>query len=155
MLGSGLRWSPGDFSRHALCTAIAAEVLAGTTERLDPQVAYTAGLVCDLGKLTLAHNCHEFYPAVRTCVEQTQCTWEQAERNVLGYHHADAGVRLLKAWTFPTLFIQAVEHQFQPATARPRRCRWSPTCTPRSTWRRRWAPACWRKDSRPSSTARS
>jgi HD-like signal output (HDOD) protein len=46
-LGS-LRWNPGDFSRHSLCTAIAAEVLAGTTERLEPQMAYTAGLVCDL-----------------------------------------------------------------------------------------------------------
>ncbi len=116
-LGAGLRWGPGDFSRHALCTAIAAEVLAGTTERLDPQVAYTAGLVCDLGKLTLAHNCRDFYPAVRTCLEQTQCSWEQGERTVLGYHHADAGARLLRAWSFPALFIKAVEHQFQPAQA--------------------------------------
>ncbi len=112
-----LRWGAGDFSRHALCTAIAAEVLAGTTERLDPQIAYTAGLVCDLGKLTLAHNCHAFYPAIRTCIEQTQCTWEEGERAILGYHHADAGMRLLKAWSFPALFIKAVEHQFQPSKA--------------------------------------
>lgn len=114
---TGLRWSPGDFSRHALCTAISAEVLAATTERLDPQVAYTAGLVCDVGKLALAHSCHDFYPAVRVCTEQTKCTWEQAERTVLGYHHADAGVRLLKAWNFPTVFIQAIEHQFVPMSA--------------------------------------
>ena len=112
-----LRWGAGDFSRHALCTAIAAEVLAGTTERLDPQVAYTAGLVCDLGKLTLAHTCNDFYPAIRAHVEQTQCTWEQGERTMLGYNHADAGMRLLKGWTFPPLFIMAVEHQFQPASA--------------------------------------
>jgi HD-like signal output (HDOD) protein len=116
-LGGGLRWGPGDFSRHALCTAIAAEVLASTTERLDPQVAYTAGLVCDLGKLALAHNCHSFYPAVRDCVEQTKCTWEQGERTVLGYHHGDAGHRLLKAWSFPSIFLTAVEYQFAPATA--------------------------------------
>lgn len=115
--GPGLRWSPGDFSRHALVTAIAAEVLTSTTERLDPQVAYTAGLVCDMGKLALAHGCREFYPAVRACAEQTRCTWEQAERTVLGYHHADAGVRLLKAWNFPPLFVQAVEHQFTPTSA--------------------------------------
>jgi HD-like signal output (HDOD) protein len=115
--GTGLRWSPGDFSRHALVTAIAAEVLTSTTERLDPQVAYTAGLVCDMGKLALAHGCREFYPAVRVCAEQTRCTWEQAERTVLGYHHADAGIRLLKAWNFPSLFIQAVEHQFTPTSA--------------------------------------
>jgi len=116
MLG-GLRWNPGDFSRHSLCTAIAAEVLAGTTERIEPQVAYTAGLVCDLGKLALAHCCGDFYPAVRTCVEQTTCTWEQAERTVIGYHHGDAGTRLLKAWRFPDIFVMCVEHQFQPTGA--------------------------------------
>ena len=116
-LGSGVRWSPGDFSRQALCTAIAAEVLCGTTERLDPQVGYTAGLVCDLGKLALAHSCGEYYPAIRNCVDQTKCTWEQAERNVLGYHHADVGTRLLKAWSFPPVFVLAVEHQFNPTAA--------------------------------------
>ncbi len=116
-LGPGLRWTPGDFSRHALITAIAGEVLASTTERLDPQVAYTAGLVCDMGKLALAHGCASFYPAIRVCAEQTRCTWEQAERTVLGYHHADAGMRLLKAWNFPALFVQAVEHQFAPTSA--------------------------------------
>ena len=116
-LGSDVRWSPGDFSRQALCTAIAAEVLCGTTERLDPQVGYTAGLVCDLGKLALAHSCAGFYPAIRTCVEQTHCNWEQAERTVLGYHHADVGARLLKAWSFPAMFVLAVEHQFNPSAA--------------------------------------
>jgi HD-like signal output (HDOD) protein len=115
--GPGLRWTPGDFSRHALCTAISAEVLASTTERLDPQVAYTAGLICDMGKLALAHVCRDFYPAVRVCAEQTRCTWEQAERTVLGYHHADAGSRLLRAWNFPSQFVQTVEHQFAPTSA--------------------------------------
>lgn len=113
----GLRWTPGDFSRHALCTAIAAEVLASTTERIDPQIAYTAGLISDVGKLALAHSCHDFYPAIRVCAEQTRCTWEQAERTVLGYHHADAGARLLKAWNFPVEFILAAEHQFTPTSA--------------------------------------
>lgn len=116
-LGAGLRWTPGDFSRHALCTAIAAEVLASSTERLDPQMAYTAGLVCDMGKLALVHSCRDFYPAVRVCAEQTRCTWEQAERTVLGYHHADAGARLLKAWNFPVPFVLTVEHQFTPTSA--------------------------------------
>jgi len=122
-LGGGLRWNPGDFSRHSLCTAIAAEVLAGTTERIEPQLAYTAGLVTDLGKLALAHSCGDFYSSVRTCQQQTKCTWEQAERSVMGYHHGDAGTRLLKAWRFPDVFVMCVEHQFEPtgapAAARP------------------------------------
>jgi len=112
-----MRWEPGDFSRHALITAIAAEVLATATERVDPQTAYTAGLVCDLGKLALAHTCADFYPAVRLCCTQTACTWEQAERNVLGYNHADVGVRLLQGWKFPDAFVRSAQFMLRPTEA--------------------------------------
>lgn len=114
---SALRWEPGDFSRLALCTAISAEVLASTTERVDPQLAYTAGLVSDLGKLALAHGCAEFYPAVRAFRERMGCTWEQAERSVLGYHHADATRRLLIAWNFPKIFSTMSEFLTRPSEA--------------------------------------
>jgi len=112
-----LRWAPGDYSRHSLCTAIAAEVLAETTERIDPAMAYTAGLVCDLGKLALAYVCAPFYPAISECCAVGPCTWEQAEKSVLGYHHAEVGARLLRAWRFPELFAQVVEHQHEPEHA--------------------------------------
>jgi HD-like signal output (HDOD) protein len=111
------RWEPGDFSRHALITAIGAEVLAETTERINPQTAYSAGLITDLGKLAIAHSCSAFYPAIRAACEQTGCTVEQAERTVLGYHHADASVRLLRAWNFPDQFIQVAAHQLRPSEA--------------------------------------
>jgi HD-like signal output (HDOD) protein len=112
-----LRWEPGDFSRHALCTAIAAEVLAAATGRVEPQAAYTAGLVVDLGKLALAHACADFYPPIRACCEATGCTWEQAERTVLGYHHGDATVRLLQAWKFPESIVGCAQHLFKPTEA--------------------------------------
>jgi HD-like signal output (HDOD) protein len=112
-----LRWSPGDYSRHSLCTALAAEVLAESTERIDPAMAYTAGLVCDLGKLALAYLCAPFYPTISGCCAVAPCTWEQAEKSVLGYHHAEVGARLLRAWRFPELFAQVVEHQHEPAKA--------------------------------------
>jgi len=112
-----LRWEPGDFSRNTLCTALAAEALAEATGRLEPQSAYTAGLVCGLGKLALAHSCAEHYDAVRACCESTDCTWEEAEATVLGYTHAQAGARLLRAWRFPEIFALAVEFQAQPEGA--------------------------------------
>jgi HD-like signal output (HDOD) protein len=112
-----LRWEPGDFSRHALCVAIAAEVLSEATERLDPQTAYTAGLVCDLGKLALAHSCAEFYPQVRACCAEKKCTWEEAERTVLGYNYSDVSERLLKAWKFPEIFVGAAQFMMKPTEA--------------------------------------
>jgi putative nucleotidyltransferase with HDIG domain len=115
--GQALGWEPGDFCRRALCTALAAEALAESTGRVDPQVAYTAGLITDIGKLALAHACAPFYPAIRVFCEQTNCTWEQAERSVLGYHHAEVGARLLRAWKFPEVFALCVDHQVLPTAA--------------------------------------
>lgn len=114
---SALRWEPGDFARHTLCTALAAEALAEATERIGPQVAYTAGLVCGLGKLALAHSCAEFYGAVRMCCDQTGGTWEDAEKAVFGYNHAEAGAQLLRAWRFPELYALAAEFQAKPESA--------------------------------------
>ena len=104
---NALRWGPGDFARHALCRALAAEVLAELTGRLEPQSAYTAGLVCGLGKLALAHSGAAFYDAVRAHCERTNCTWDEAERSVFGYSHAEVGAKLLRTWHFPELFAVA------------------------------------------------
>ncbi len=108
-IGAGGRGEPGDLCRHALCTALAAEVLAETSERLDAQTAYTAGLVCDLGKLAVAHACAQFFPAIRTHCATRGGTWSHAEREVLGYTHAEVGAQLLRIWNFPTTFVAAAE----------------------------------------------
>jgi HD-like signal output (HDOD) protein len=107
----------GDFCRHALCTAVAAEVLAEKSGRLDPQTAYTAGLVCEMGKLALAHACSRFFPAIRARQSQQAGAWTQAERDVLGYDHAQVGAALLRSWRFPAIFASAAEHGSQPAQA--------------------------------------
>lgn len=115
--GLGQHWAPGDFSRHALITAIAAEVLAEATGRVSPRTAYTAGLINDLGKLALAHCCADYYPAIMETCRQTGGTWEEAERAVLGYHHGEVSVRLLHAWNFPPIFAQVADHLLRPAEA--------------------------------------
>ena len=108
---------PGEFCRHALCTALAAEVLAETSERVDPQTAYTAGLVCDLGKLAIAHACAPFFPLLRAHCMKGGGTWLRAEHEILGYTHADVGAQLLRAWHFPPVLVAAAEFCEKPATA--------------------------------------
>lgn len=114
---SSSRNEPGDFCRHALCTALAAEVLAETTERVDPQTAYTAGLVCDLGKLAIVHACAAFFPAIRTHCATRGGSWAQAEREVLGYTQAEVGAALLKSWSFPEVLATATQFCEHPADA--------------------------------------
>ena len=115
--GNVLTGGPGDFSRHSLCVAVAAELLAEMTEKIDPQAAYTAGLVSGLGKLALAYACGSFYPAIRELCTSKQMTRSQAEKTVLGYDQAEAGTRLLRVWRFPPHLTLAVEFQSQPTAA--------------------------------------
>lgn len=114
---SAYRGDPGDFSRHALCTALAAEALAEATERADPQSAYTAGLVCDLGKLAVAHACGAYFDAIRTEQARLGGSWIAAEREVLGYDHTQVGTRLLETWRFPPALVMAAQYCYQPLQA--------------------------------------
>jgi HD-like signal output (HDOD) protein len=110
---------PGDFCRHAVCTALAAEVLAEKTGRADPQTAYTAGLVCDMGKLAVALACGQYFPEIRARQEASGCSWMQAETDVLGYNHTQVGAQLLRSWRFPDVLITAAEYVSRPAEAPP------------------------------------
>ena len=114
---TGVQLEPGDFCRHALCCAIASEVLAEMTERVDPQLTYTAGLVHEMGKLAVTHACASFFPLIRATQQQRNLTWEQAEKEILGYEHAEVGARLLRAWRFPELMVFAAEYQHRPSEA--------------------------------------
>lgn len=114
---TGSQAEPGDFCRHALCCAIASEVLSEITERVDPQLAYTSGLVHEMGKLAVTHSCASFFPLIRTRQQEQACAWEQAEKEVLGYEHAEVGAKLLRAWNFPELMVAAAEYQHRPTEA--------------------------------------
>jgi HD-like signal output (HDOD) protein len=115
--GSPPSGEPGDFSRHALCTAVAAERLAARSGGVDRQVAYTAGLICKVGRLALNHACAPWYAAIRELCASRRLCWAEAEREVLGYDQAEAGVSLLRSWLFPELLTLAIEYQAGPAAA--------------------------------------
>jgi HD-like signal output (HDOD) protein len=108
---------PGDFSRHALCVGLAAEALAEQTGAVSPEVAYTAGLVCDMGKLAMAHICGASFPAIRAQRESSCGTWLEAERHVLGFDHTQVGAQLLRTWNFPSAFAAVAENYHRPAQA--------------------------------------
>jgi HD-like signal output (HDOD) protein len=108
---------PGDFCRHALCTALGAEVLAENCGEIDPALAYTAGLTCDLGKLAIAHACADFFPVIRSYCVSKKATLSLAEYRVLGFTHGQVAASLLKSWNFPTSLCAAAEFCDRPNAA--------------------------------------
>jgi len=103
----------GELFEHSLACAIVADELG---QRLDMEsgVAYTTGLLHDIGKLVLHERCADQYEKVFTLIEAEQMTLIEAERTVMGFDHAEVGGALLQHWKFPADIHNAVRFQYQP-----------------------------------------
>ena len=109
---NGYGWQPGDLCRHSLCVAVAAEVFAQRTSLAEPETAYTAGLIHDVGKLALAYANKSAVEKIADLVPERHSSWRQAEIEVLGYDSCDVTKLLLKNWDFPSALISVgVFHQ--------------------------------------------
>lgn len=110
----GANWDASDFCRFSLVTAVAAEYLAEQSGNVDPQTAYTAGLVHEVGKLAVAYSCAAQFGEIRRRQRETGVSWLAAERAVLGYTHAEVGATLLRRWNFPDALVAVA--QYNPPT---------------------------------------
>lgn len=101
------------FWRHAMATAICARELAPHLN-LNPEHAYTAGLLHDIGRLVLVTQFQPHYEATMLHRAQHDCHLLDAERAVLGVDHAVVGHVLTRHWKFPEAMQQAVACHHAP-----------------------------------------
>jgi putative nucleotidyltransferase with HDIG domain len=97
------------FWRHALATAVTARVLASQL-KLNPDEAYTAGLLHDIGRLVLVTQFPAPYERVMAFRSAHDVALLAAEQAVLGLNHATVGLLLTQNWKFPPAMQQAVAH---------------------------------------------
>lgn len=103
--------------RHSLLTATAAEIVASEayTMNVEAPVAFTVGLLHDIGKLALGQAITpEIQHEIRQLVEQQGCSRSEAEKKILGADHAEIGACLLTSWNLPEEIIEAVANHHNP-----------------------------------------
>jgi len=88
------------FWRHALATAICARELAIQLNS-NPDRAYTAGLLHDIGRLVLVTQFQAKYQATMAYRDLHDCSLLDAEHTILGLDHAAIGYALTNHWNFP------------------------------------------------------
>jgi len=86
---------------HAVQSGLAARRVAEFTRRADPDEAFAAGVLHDIGKVIILLNLPDAYADVQRRLEQGAPDSLTAEREVLGFDHVQVGDRLLANWAMP------------------------------------------------------
>ncbi|MBI4026138.1 MAG: HDOD domain-containing protein [Verrucomicrobia bacterium] len=99
---------------HSINVAVASQKLAefSKTPTEEPSVAFTAGLLHDIGKVVLDRCLPQHL--IRDRVRRGGLSLTEAEAAVMGVNHAEIGGRLLARWKLPDPIVQAVAHHHQP-----------------------------------------
>jgi HD-like signal output (HDOD) protein/CheY-like chemotaxis protein len=99
---------PGPFWEHSIgCGLIAAEI-AREFSTVEPDLAFTMGLVHDMGRMLCSNVLGERYIEVLATAEQLQLPVEVVESRLLGVNHAEAMDRVLHQWHFSRDLIDPV-----------------------------------------------
>jgi putative nucleotidyltransferase with HDIG domain len=101
------------FWRHSIATAACARVLARRL-RFNQDYAFTAGLLHDIGRLVLSAGFPEQYAKVLAACRANDRYLLDAEREVLGVDHVEAGVALAGHWNFSDTMRLAIAHHHDP-----------------------------------------
>jgi putative nucleotidyltransferase with HDIG domain len=104
------------YLRHGVGVGLAARALAPLA-RQNAELAFTGGLLHDIGQLVLASNFSAQYALALDYRKKHDCPLLLAEREILGLDHAEVGGLLAEAWRFPDSLHQAVADHHEPAAA--------------------------------------
>ena len=96
----------------ALAGALAAEEISKYTRRGDPNVAFTAGLLRDIGKLAmgLVVDPTELTQLLTDCNQDIT----GREREEWGFDHAQVGAALGRSWGLPTELLNGIRYHHNP-----------------------------------------
>lgn len=114
---TGYALDRGDLWHHSLAVAASARHIAGKIpgrKTVDPEEAYIAGMLHDIGKIVLNDYIRFGYGLIVKMVEDQQLPFMEAEREVLGFDHAEVGAQLIEQWQLPQAFVSVARYHHEP-----------------------------------------
>ena len=116
---SGYESAGGELWKHDLRTAIASrEVVTQSGADISPELAFTAGLLHDIGKSLISDYLQgSVVDAVDMISEEEGVDYLDAEEKLVGFDHTQAGYELAKAWQLPDELAEVILHHHEPDKA--------------------------------------
>jgi putative nucleotidyltransferase with HDIG domain len=107
----------GGLFKHALGVANAAKVISSFTRRSDPDKAYTAGLLHDIGKVVLDQYFLRSFSLFYQNTPVDSDDFVTLEKQALNIDHLEVGKRLAMKWQLPENLAEVIEFHHYPEKA--------------------------------------
>ena len=102
---------------HSVECGVAAKWVAQAVAYHDPDEAFAAGVLHDIGKVIILLNLPDDFRAVVKAMETGGLDSRAAEQQVLGFDHCKVGTWLLERWDLPPALTAGIVHHHEPAAA--------------------------------------
>lgn len=97
--------------------AIISRFLAKSIKYTNPEEAYIAGLLRDIGKTILNQHMEKEYLEILSLVKENNLSFLDAEKQVLGFNHAEIGAKVAAKWNLPKELVDAIGLHHTPELA--------------------------------------
>lgn len=87
--------------RHLIETAVGARSVARKIGHPEPEEAFVAGILHDIGIIIMLLHFREKYVEVIEKVQNEKMALTDVEKKTFGYTHADVGAEMINAWNLP------------------------------------------------------
>ena len=111
----GYGYNSDELWRHSLAVAVASQIIA---EKIKPELIYEAliaGLIHDIGKLILDPYVLEKREAFRNLIQVGDQTFLKAEKQILGFDHAQIASEVCNHWEFPEILTLSIKYHHYPS----------------------------------------
>lgn len=105
---------------HSLSCGLIAKYLATRIRKVilfDPEEAFCAGLLHDIGKVVMEQYLHDDFHKALTFASEKNVHFYKAETQTLGYAHTDIAELLTESWSLPSEIRLSLIHHHDPSAS--------------------------------------
>lgn len=111
---AGYGLEPGVLWRHSVAVALAASAFAERINLKNVSLAFTAGLLHDIGKVVLNQYVADAFTEIVQRVTTNRISFSEAEQQVLGFSHEEIGAMVAEKWQLPESIIHCIRYSHEP-----------------------------------------
>jgi putative nucleotidyltransferase with HDIG domain len=103
------------FEHASLCGPVAHRLARHLSGKWNPEEAFVAGLLHDMGKIVLANSYREEYEQVVARGYNQNLGFAEVERAAFGFDHAELGAEVARHWQLAPLLESVIRYHHEPA----------------------------------------